>query len=79
LPARKASLPPSLVGSVAVLAVGTGLEWLARRLAGGAARAAGRALLGQERRPAPVEKSRPAGPDVTVNEVIYVRKVELRR
>ncbi|HWO74059.1 MAG TPA: hypothetical protein VNN21_10940, partial [Dehalococcoidia bacterium] len=44
LPTIRKAIPPSLVGSVAVLAVGTGLEWLARRLASSAARAAGRAL-----------------------------------
>jgi hypothetical protein len=74
------------VGSVAVLAVGTGVEWLARRFAGtaarGAVRAAGRALIGgQDRLPT----RRGAGPakktpnQVSVDEFIYVRKVELRR
>jgi len=78
LPAvKRGSLPPSLVGSVAVLAVGTGLEWLARRMVGSAARAAGRALIGDEAPPA--AKPAPRRDDVTVDEVLYVRKVQLRR
>lgn len=79
LPAVKRSgLPPSLVGSVAVLAVGTSLEWLARRMMGNAARAAGRALIGGNDR-APVTKPAPQSDDVTVDEVLYIRKVQLRR
>ena len=31
---RSSAIPPTLIGSVAVLALGTGAEWLARRLAG---------------------------------------------
>jgi hypothetical protein len=78
LPAVRRTLPPSLVGSVAVLAVGTSIEWLARRMAGSAARAAGRALIGQER--AVAEPKRELRPDnVTIDEVLYVRKVQLRR
>jgi hypothetical protein len=78
LPAIKhRGLPPSLVGSVAVLAVGTGLEWLARRMVGSAARAAGRALIGADE--APVPKPAPRTDHVTVDEVLYVRKVQLRR
>jgi hypothetical protein len=77
LPAVRRAIPPSLVGSVAVLAVGTGIEWLARRMAGSAARAAGRALIGQERPLAPAPS--PRLDDVTVDEVLYVRKVQLRR
>jgi len=73
LPMRAPSLPASFVGSVAVLAVGTGLEWLARRLAGPAARAAGRALISQ------ASGQRGGADDVTVDEVLYVRKVQLRR
>jgi hypothetical protein len=61
-----------------VLAVGTGLEWLARRMAGSAARAAGRALVGADRTPSTKPAPRPDG-DVTVDEVLYVRKVQLRR
>jgi hypothetical protein len=79
LPIRVQSLPPSLVGSVAVLAVGTGLEWLARRLVGNASRAAGRALIGRDNSPATTRPAKPTSPDVSVNEVLYVRKVELRR
>lgn len=77
VPATK-GLPPSLIGSVAVLAVGTGLEWLARRMAGNAARAAGRALVSSERAkpPAPLQAQ---PPDVTIDEVVYVRKVQVRR
>jgi hypothetical protein len=75
-------LPPTLVGSIAVLAIGTGLEWLARRMAGnaarGAARAAGRALT--KRQPeAPVRAASPAEPAVVVREVLFVREVDLRR
>jgi hypothetical protein len=70
-------LPPSLIGSVAVLAVGTGLEWLARRMAGNAARAAGRALVSSERPQPPVPRQARA-PDVTIDEVVYVRKVQVR-
>ncbi|MPZ50677.1 MAG: hypothetical protein GEU75_15495 [Dehalococcoidia bacterium] len=83
LPVRSQALPRSLMGSVAVLAIGTGVEWLARRFAGNAARAAsraaGRALVGQEQLPSR-SKPRSASPDsVSVDEFIYVRKVELRR
>ena len=79
LPARtNRTIPTSLVGSVAVLAVGTGIEWLARRMAGSAARAAGRALVGADR-PSPPAKRSEDEPSVTVNEVVYVRKVEVRR
>jgi hypothetical protein len=63
---------------MALLAVGTGLEWLARRMAGSAARAAGRALIGADRPQTPV-----VGPSaargVVVDEVVYVRKIEVRR
>lgn len=71
-------LPPSVIGSVAVLAVGTGLEWLARRMAGNAARAAGRALVTSDRPPPPAARAH-AEPDVTIDEVVYVRKVQVRR
>ena len=73
---KRSALPAPLVGSVAVLAVGTGLEWLARRMVGSAARAAGRALIGQDATPV---KATPRNDDVTVDEVLYVRKVQLRR
>jgi hypothetical protein len=80
--ARTPALPKSLVGSVAVLALGTGVEWLARRFAGSAARAAGRAagraLVGQERLPS--RQTNPsAAKSVSVDEIVYIRKVELRR
>ena len=78
LPAEPRSLPPSLVGSVAVLAIGTGLEWLARRLAGGAARGLGRALVSQPKPPVPA-KATPPSDAVTVDEFLYVRQVRLRR
>jgi len=74
---RGGGLPPSLVGSVAVLAVGTGLEWFARRMVGQAARAAGRALVGTAQPEPPKPAPRPD--NVTVDEVLYVRKVQLRR
>lgn len=72
------ALPPSVIGSVAVLALGTGLEWLARRMAGSAARAAGRALVPSDRNPSPAPHvSQDSG--VTIDEVVYVRKVQVRR
>lgn len=82
LPAQSGGgLPPSLVGSVALLAVGTGLEWLARRMAGnaarGAAKAAGRALTKRQTTSTPAQPRDEAA--VVVNEVIYVRQVQLRR
>jgi hypothetical protein len=85
LPARTQSIPPSLVGSVVVLAAGTGIEWLARRFGGAAARtaaraatrAAGRALIGGSQRPA-AQQARPPAKTI-VDELIYVRKIELRR
>lgn len=70
LPAvRPQSIPPSFVGSMAVLALGTGIEWLARRFARDAARAAGRALI--ERTDRPEADS--------VEEMLYIRKVQIRR
>jgi hypothetical protein len=76
---RSRGLPPSLVGSVAVLALGTGAEWLARRLAGTATRAVARKMLGSSPSQVPA-KAQPSAPtDVTVDEVLYVRKVSLRR
>ena len=76
LPQRSHALPPSLVGSVAVLALGTGLEWMARRLMGSAARAAGRAVTtGGDQRPS---RAQPAT-EATIDEFVYVRKVQLRR
>jgi hypothetical protein len=83
LPAGPQAIPRSLIGSVAVLAVGTSIEWLARRFAGsaarGAVRAAGRALVRQDR--VPTTKTGAASPakNVSIDEVIYVRKIELRR
>jgi hypothetical protein len=76
LPQRSSgALPPSLVGSVAVLALGTGLEWVARRVFGSAARAAGRALIpGSDQRIAKTPQA-----EATIDEFVYVRKVQLRR
>ena len=80
LPAAIRSVPPSLIGSVAVLALGSGLEWAARRMGAGAAksaaRAAGRALLNRGS-----VKDQPATPAATtlVEEMIYIRQVEVRR
>jgi hypothetical protein len=79
LPDRPRSIPPSLLGSVAVLALGTSLEWLARRMAGSAARAAGRAVVGANRPQPPAKATTPSSDTVTVDEVLYVRRVELRR
>jgi hypothetical protein len=81
---RTPGLPPSLVSSVAVLAVGTGLEWLARRLVSTAARSAGRALAGegdirpQPTTPPPAPKQE-APLTATIDEIVVVRKVQLRR
>jgi hypothetical protein len=78
LPVESRGIPPSLIGSVAVLAIGTGLEWLARRLAGnaarGAANAAGRALIKRDQPSAARDSSA-----VVVKEVLYVRQTQLRR
>ena len=80
LPARRRALPPTLVGSVAVLAVGSGLEWLARRAASSAARAAGRALVSQKGTPASTRSVAPKAPVAgEVDEFLYVRKVRLHR
>jgi hypothetical protein len=80
LPAPVKAIPPSLVGSVAVLAVGTGLEWLARRMASNAARAVGRALVSREPQSPPRKKSRNSEVDaVTIDEIVYIRQVHLRR
>lgn len=78
LPARAVSIPPSVVRGVAVLALGTGLEWVMRRMAGNAAKAAGRALVTAS--PLPGKQVKSAGPrEVSVDEIVYVRKVQLRR
>jgi hypothetical protein len=74
----RGGIPTPLVGSMALLAVGTGLEWLARRMAGSAARAAGRALIGADRPQTPVVRPS-AARGVVVDEVVYVRKIEVRR
>jgi hypothetical protein len=78
LPASPRGVPPSIVGSVAVLALGTGLEWLARRLAGGAVRGMGRALVSQPKS-SPPAKATPPSDAVTVDEIVYVRQVRLRQ
>ena len=77
LPAARTqpSIPPSLVGSMAVLAVGTGLEWLARRVANNAVRAL--VTRGPTQRKSKQVQA-PAS-SMTVEEVLYVRKVQLRR
>jgi hypothetical protein len=76
---RSRAIPPSLVGSVAVLALGTGAEWLARRLAGTATRAMARKMLGGSNPQVPAKAQQSTPSDVTVDEVLYVRKVSLRR
>src|SRR6476661_4715396 len=76
---RSRAIPPSLVGSVALLAVGTGAEWLARRLAGSATKAVARKMLGGSSTQTPAKAQPPAPHNVTVDEVLYVRKVSLRR
>lgn len=81
LPAVVRSVPPSLIGSVAVLALGTGLEWAARRLssgmAKGAARAAGRALISRAGGGQPAAEA--TTPTTFVEEFLYIRQVEVRR
>jgi len=79
LPAKSAPLPTSVVGGVAVLALTTGVEWVMRRMANNAARAAGRALVTRNSTPLPAKGVSAAAPDVTVDEIVYVRKVQLRR
>jgi hypothetical protein len=79
LPVKSVPLPPSLIGGVAVLALSTGLEWMMRRMANNAVRRAGRALIGPAPSQSPIRPERRAAPDVTVDEVLYVRKVQLRR
>jgi hypothetical protein len=75
----RAVVPRPLLGSVAVLALGTGVEWLARRFAVQAARAAGRALVGRDGARQPAASPSAAPHDVSVDELIYVREVRLRR
>jgi hypothetical protein len=76
---RSRAIPPSLVGSVAVLALGAGAEWLARRLTGSATKAVARKMLGGGNSQVTAKAQPPAPRDVTVDEVLYVRKVSLRR
>lgn len=72
------SIPPSVVRGVAVLALSTGVEWMLRRMAGNAAKAAGRSLIPGTGTPA--KQLKDGGPrEVTVDEFLYVRKVQLRR
>jgi hypothetical protein len=81
LPAEVRTIPPSLIGSVAVLALGTGLEWAARRLATGAAksaaRAAGRALL--SRGTASQTQAHNDAAVRIVEEVLYIRQVRIQQ
>ncbi len=74
-------MPSSLVGSIAVLALGTGLEWLARRAAGGAAKAVTNALVTRPKAPVRRAASTPAvdASAVSIDEVVYIRQVRLRR
>jgi hypothetical protein len=84
LPAESRGVPPSLVGSVALLALGTGLEWLARRAAGGAARtaarAAGKAITKRDqtssRAAVKADPETPAA--MRIDEVVYIRQVHIR-
>jgi hypothetical protein len=73
---KREFLPAPLVGSMAVLALGTGVEWLARRMAGNAARSAGRALISRSEGGKKAAASRES---LVVDETIYVRKVHLHR
>ena len=78
MPTVTVPIPPAVIRGAAMLALGTGVEWMLRRMAGNAARAAGRSLIpGGNNSPA---KQLNAGPrEVTVDEILYVRKVQLRR
>ena len=78
MPTVTVPIPPAVIRGAAMLALGTGVEWMLRRMAGNAARAAGRSLVpGGGSVPA---KHLNAGPrEATVDEVLYVRKVQLRR
>ena len=82
LPAEVRSIPPSLVGSVAVLALGTGLEWAARRLGAGAlrgaARATGRALLNKGLQSQTRTAAEP-DPAFRVDELLYIRRTRFER
>ena len=83
VPEQSNAIAPTLLGSMVVLAAGTGLEWLARRLAGNAGRAAARALVGTQkpgaRKSTAVRPTTPNSDEVSVDEFVYIRKVQLRR
>jgi hypothetical protein len=78
------AVPASLVGSVAVLALGTSLEWIARKFGGaaakGAAKGAARAIVSQALSPAKQTSPPPAPlePDA-VDELVYIRRTRIRR
>lgn len=72
------SIPPSVVRGVAVLALGTGVEWMLRRVAGNAVKVAGRSLL-PGASASSAKQLQQAPRDLTINEILYVRKVQLRR
>jgi hypothetical protein len=63
---------------MAVLALSTGVEWVLRRAAGNAVKAAGRSLVPGSSTPSGQLKAREPR-EVTVDEILYVRKVQLRR
>ena len=78
IPAKPVAIPPSVVRGAALLALTTGAEWLLRRMAGNAAKAAGRSLVPSSVLPSKQVKTQ--GPqEVSVDEILYVRKVQLRR
>jgi hypothetical protein len=79
LPAPRRAVPPSVVNGVALLALGTGLEWLARRMAAGAAGAVTRAVIGPGRAKAAPREAAPPRDDVAVDEFLFVRQVRLKR
>ena len=79
LPVESRGIPPSLIGSVAVLAIGTGLEWVARRMAVGAARAAGRALVSKTEPRSERSRATVNNEAAMIDEVLYIRQVHLRR
>jgi hypothetical protein len=72
------SIPPSVVRGAAVLALSTCAEWVLRRMAGNAARAAGRSLIPGASAPQKQLKAQEPR-QVTIEEALYIRKVQLRR
>ena len=79
LPAVRGSLPPTVLRGLAALAIGTGLEWAARRLASNATRGITRALIQREPTKKPKASNGGSADAVAIDEVVYIRQVHLRR